>query len=408
MTDNKMCALSFRSLAVFVIVAIAALVLRIWLASLGHNYDIDSFALVARTLLDGKDPYPVTTRWPYGPLLWTPLVWCYQLGLEWIPGNREAFHIVWAAFLSLADVGIAVVLWRLLGIGAGLLYLVHPISFLITGFHSQIENVAIFLALASWIVLTRKQSRKRNLFYGISIVLLSMSILTKHVFLFWPLCILSVRSCGSLQRRLLYVTVTYSLVVIGLLPWLTDPTLRAAFIYDVVQYDPIRFVNATGYPDGLLGTIIAGLFSDLGGGTCAMLAKLLWASVVIGLCLLLGRLKEDVVPVRDIIFYYAVALVALSPTLADQYLVIPVISVVFWRTKGMAWLYSILTIFYLLISYSNVGSVPGLIPIPELLQPFRQREFFSLLLQGLLVAWLVMQLRELKRIYVIQHSDSAA
>jgi Glycosyltransferase family 87 len=160
-----------RSHTLLVLVA-AGLALRVlWaLTTPGLGFDMDSYALVGRAL--ARDPLhlygavnpPGTFRWPYPPgyLPWQALA-------HWAAAHGLPFRFVVVVPAILADGALALVVWAGLGslgrpererlAGAGLVAL-GPSFALTSGFHGQIDAVAILPAVAALLVWEREGARR--------------------------------------------------------------------------------------------------------------------------------------------------------------------------------------------------------------------------------------------------------
>jgi hypothetical protein len=81
---------------------------KIAVATLGHNFDVDSWRLTSDLLNQGKSVYANTYRFDYGP------VWSLSLsGFGHLTtGSGERFHVCLAAFLATVDVLTAVIIAR--------------------------------------------------------------------------------------------------------------------------------------------------------------------------------------------------------------------------------------------------------------------------------------------------------
>jgi hypothetical protein len=60
--------LSLRRKVLFAAAGLASVALKMILATQGHNYDLDSYGIVASLVLQGKSVYANTARYNYGPL----------------------------------------------------------------------------------------------------------------------------------------------------------------------------------------------------------------------------------------------------------------------------------------------------------------------------------------------------
>src|SRR5664279_132719 len=166
----------------FFVVIIAGIAARLLVATCGHNYDVDSWQIVANIVERGANVYASTERYTYGP------VWFQILhGLDLLAGHNPAvLRYLVAGFLSLVDVGIFYILWRKYGRVAACLFFFNPISVIITGYHSQIDNLAVLLGLlAAWLVgdeFDRPLNRRKLL----GLFVLGLSLATKHLLFAFP------------------------------------------------------------------------------------------------------------------------------------------------------------------------------------------------------------------------------
>src|SRR5689334_11671495 len=132
-----------RKLALaFIVLSIFEVIIRAFVAKLGNNPDIESRWNVAGYILAGKSVYVSTQFYNYGPF------WSYLMGvIRFISAHLgypsfADFHVAVALFLGTVDVFIAYFLWKLFGKIPALLYIMNPVSILISGFHSQFDNFA--------------------------------------------------------------------------------------------------------------------------------------------------------------------------------------------------------------------------------------------------------------------------
>jgi hypothetical protein len=145
-------------LAASVILFVAALLVRVWLAyaTPGAGYDIESYRIQAQAVLSGQNIYEVTHRHPYLPL------WMYVPATAWWVAEQTGwpFHF-WIKLPSLAaDLGIGFLLWKILRrngitVKAALLYagfyLFNPVVLLVTVAHGQFDALVLFFVLlAIW------------------------------------------------------------------------------------------------------------------------------------------------------------------------------------------------------------------------------------------------------------------
>lgn len=189
-----------------------AVLARVGLSQVGHNFDFESYEIVADIVRQGKTVYAETGRYNYGPL------WFYVLaGLKALSG--EGFRVALALFLAATDCAIAGMLWHKRRALAAVCFLLAPIGMWISGFHGQFDNVAVALALASVLCFEGKpgQSRSWRATMGLCIGL-AISITMKHVCIFFPLWLaFRERTWG---RRLVVLVVPIALFLASFSPFI--------------------------------------------------------------------------------------------------------------------------------------------------------------------------------------------
>lgn len=139
----------------FALALLAGFWARLWAAQFFSNFDIESYIQIADLVHRGLNIYANTFRYNYGPI-WAGVVWVVRIvGREVGYETLDQFHLLIAGVLSAADVGIAILLARREAFGVAALFILSPVSVIITGYFSQFDNVAILFALASWYLLNR-------------------------------------------------------------------------------------------------------------------------------------------------------------------------------------------------------------------------------------------------------------
>ena len=297
---------------------------RLALASVGHNYDLDSYEIVAGLVTRGESVYANTERYNYGP------IWFCLLGLfkqiQWMLGleGPEALHLVVATFLSLVDVAIATVLgWRY-GLASAVVFLLSPIGLLITGFHSQFDNFAVLVGLSAWLLVADEASRARTRNVLASAALLGLSLSLKHILLLLPIWLLMWPRLGPLRVRVLYCAIAYGVFGLGFVPWLLDDASRAGILANVVNYTSKR--------SGFL-TLMVERFWIFEFIPWERL-KWFWLGSLLVVGWFVVRRWE-----REAFFLYLIAFTGLAPAFADQYLAIPLVACAFYLPSRLLWCY---------------------------------------------------------------------
>ena len=280
-----------------------------------HGYDFQSYLLVAQSISELSNPYS-TGRYNYGPI-WAIILWLIRL----ICGNELTFRLGLASVLILTDLGISLWLKRNGYLLASLFLLISPISIAVTARHLQFDNLAVLLALLSVSQISRVKSNSFTKHDIWSCLLLALSIMTKHIFILFPLW-LALRQT-SLKKKILYLFFPSGLFLMSLIPfWLDDPksVLENVITYSSLKNGPFFYALL---PDGLAESLVA-----------THLATLIFLSIVV----LVGvRLKH--LPIIQLPLVYMITIVVFSSAIADQYLAIPVAAALVFLNFGFClWL----------------------------------------------------------------------
>jgi hypothetical protein len=179
----------------FLAVMIAGISMRLLVATCGHNFDVDSYKIVANIVDRGGNVYAGTGRYNYGP------VWFHILhALNVLAGqNPSVFRYLLAGFLSLVDAGIFSVLWRKFGKLAACWFFFNPISVIITGYHNQFDNLAVLLGLLAVLQMGDEFDQPIGRRKLLGLFVLGLSLATKHILFAFPFW-LAVKQKGILQK----------------------------------------------------------------------------------------------------------------------------------------------------------------------------------------------------------------
>lgn len=276
--------------------------LRLLVAARGHNYDMDSFAIAARIVERGGNVYAETERYNYGPL------WFYLCYLFWriaglLPVDQLlGFRYVLSGFLSLVDVGIMAALWGRFGRRVAFLLFLNPISILISGYHGQFDNLALLLGMAAVLRFGEDFGRPLDRRKWGALALLGLSLVTKHILFAFPLW-LAAKQRGAWQKIAILV-VPVAIFFVAFLPFWSagrQGIIQNVFLYG--SWDNPYFYNL--FVPGVLARFLS--------------PRLAWYAVLVLLAFAVRRRKGF-----DSLLVYGGALVAASPAITNQYLVIPV------------------------------------------------------------------------------------
>jgi len=169
-------------------------------------------------VLSGENPYGPAS---HGRANWGP-VWPWMCGLMLAASRLTSlpFHFLVKPPPSLADAGIALLLWRMLGLRGhsprtafmvALGYALNPVAILVSGAHGQFDAIPLLLALGALAAFPSVWA---------SAVLLGLGIATKT----WVVLLLPffIQRPGDLRSRLLCGALAVLPLIILLLPYYLD------------------------------------------------------------------------------------------------------------------------------------------------------------------------------------------
>jgi len=287
--------------AIVVAIAIAA---RFWLMTFGHNFDFESYRIVAEIQTGGGNVYASTPRYNYGPPWFLTLGWLWNVASQ-TPQPVGFFRVEIVVLLIAADLTLAWVLYRRNGILAGLIVLLAPIGIIISGYHNQFDNVAIVVGILAVLVIRDQTHGPIRLNEWTGICLLAFSLSLKHVLIIFPLW-LAIRQ-ETWWRRVVYLALPGLLFASSFGPWLSDGGVSG--IMD----------NVFGYRSSgsapFLGVVLRNSVSDE--------ALIIAATVVFAIALGVGAWLTRKISAPESLFVYLLLVVVFSPGMANQYFAIP-------------------------------------------------------------------------------------
>ncbi len=287
----------FRVSLLFFAVLIAGVVARLLVAACGHDYDMDSWQLVAGIGDRGENVYASTDRYNFAP------GWFFILhGLGVLAGhNPVIFRYLVAGFLSLADAGIFFFLWRRFGRLAAAWFLLNPISIIVSGYQCNFDNVAILLGLLAVGLMGDEFDRPVGRRKLLGLLVLGLSLVIKHVFFAFPFW-LAVKQKGMLQK-LAVILVPIAVFALSFVPfWHTG---SQGIMQNVFHYR--SFTNEFFYRM-FLPRFVQFMFDS----------QTIWF-FVLALSAFIYRQKYTL----EYLLLYTCVLVAASPANINEYLAIP-------------------------------------------------------------------------------------
>jgi hypothetical protein len=289
---------------IFTAVIILGIALRIIVAMRGHNYDVESFTLVAQLVSEGKNVYGNISRYSYGPAYFLILGFMYKaVTLFFSPTLVPIFfRFTQTLFLTAVDIGIMLFLRKKFNLTASILFFLNPISIIVTGYHSQIDNFAIFTALIAASIFTQNKRLDFGKKQIAGLLLLGLSLVIKHVFLAFPFW-LSMKE-KSWKNRLITFILPLVVFVLSFLPYIGGGL--SGIIKNVILY---RSGNNAPFFYFLLPKAINLYVSSY---------VIFYIALIIS-----GIIFYRVSAMRSLLYYLGILLI-FSPSISPQYIVIPV------------------------------------------------------------------------------------
>ena len=211
-------------------------IIRLFLAYTRYgNYDMQSFEIVAGIVRQGGNVYRETVRYNYSPL-WS-MILGFLKGLH-LSFPALCFHFVQRAFMCGVDLATLLFLVliartrKISPIKTALFFYLNPVSFLLTGYHGQFENLALLMILIGIFAYIKLKNKP---FLGSSILWLfsTLGMIIKHnIFYETIICMKSVHK-RYWMRGLLFA-ISAILFLVSFAPYWEggkDGIIKNAFLY---------------------------------------------------------------------------------------------------------------------------------------------------------------------------------
>jgi hypothetical protein len=288
------------------IVILLGIVARIYISTKGYNADMDAWRANVDLFLNDGDFYK-NGRYNYSPLWVNVLVYLDSLP-SFNLNSFESLRIKVVLFLSSIDVLIFILLNKNYSLKIGILFFLNPISIFITGFHNQFDNLAILLGFIAVLIY---EKNNKNFGFILCSLLLGISLCAKHILFLFPVWIAYKEK--NFIKKILIIFIPYSIFLLSFwsyLPGQLDSILKNVFLYSSWDNGPFW---------GIFVPYFIHFFIS---------KKILF----IGSLLLLGLFLQKK-NIKEIFYLYLIAMIVLSSSIANQYLVIPVMAMaIFWNT----------------------------------------------------------------------------
>ena len=326
--NNKLINFIERKYVIFAVI-LAGIFLRILAAAHGHNYDFESYKIIAEVSRHAGNVYLETSRYNYGPL-WFLLISLLDKIAFLFSDPAAVFRLLILGTLTLADLGIYAILFKQFGAKAAALFFLNPLSIIVTGYFSQFDNVAILLALFAMHVYGEDFSKDMPARKWLGLLLLGISITTKHLFFVFPIWI-AVKQQGF-KFKSIAVILPLALFIVSFIPFLGEGS--QGVVDNVLRYN--SFKNAP-----LLSFIFAGIYRSFD------LSRLVWFVALIA-----GAFIFRTKSLRECALMYLFLLLLFSPSVIYHYLAIVAPAIAVYPNVTLV-LYSFLGAYVL--SLDNIG-----------------------------------------------------
>ena len=140
-----------RNYTIFILllVVLNGTIIRLIMASAYYgNYDMQSYEMVTDIAARGDNVYALTGRYNYSPVWFMILSFLKYVQIQL---SIVSFHFVVKSFLCLVDLTTLVFLLLIASLKkislpkVAMLFYLNPVSFLITGYHGQFENLTVLM-----------------------------------------------------------------------------------------------------------------------------------------------------------------------------------------------------------------------------------------------------------------------
>lgn len=303
--------------------------------SLGHNFDFESYCIVGESASRLQNVYAVTDRYNYAPVFLCIQGIFYQASQLLSDDPLLTYRVGMVGLLTLADLGIMYWLSYRFSIRIGLLFLLNPVSVIISGYHNQFDNLAVLFALLSCDFYNEEE--KYNKKDACFILFLTMSILIKHILWIFPFWLL-VKKQLPVRKKFVYVFVPPLVFLISFVPFAVGNEAAFTGIIDHVFFYR-SFNNAP-----LLGRLLHMLH----------IPEMCWFAVFM-LSMMLVAFTVCKQSYEYQVMSYLVAMVAFSSAIANQYLVIPAAALCVLSRGICSYSYFVLMGIYLTLDGAGFG-----------------------------------------------------
>lgn len=347
--------------------------MRFYTASFGSNFDFETWFLAHDIIKKGESVYSLPDSAPWGRFNWGP-IWPYALYIiKFISGeDRLVFHYLTTLLLTLVDLGLCYLFYKMYGKLVPILYFLSPLTYLISGFHLQFENISLLFAFLGWYLYQKNQ---KKYFYH-SAVLFGLSLTAKHILILFPLWLFfyeyfknkSITLFENIRHKVISYLIFISSFVLEIITHFSDRKIVLdGIIKYVIQYNSfdglsafghlLRFIQQTDFYQFINFFLpINLLIGFLPQGVSYYRLIFLIVLMISGFFVAKNIQQKTLLFPLYLLFFFS-----FGSSLADQYFVIPLLTVIlfFERIEGIV--FHIISGTYLAtFSLNNIASISNI------------------------------------------------
>ena len=214
------------------IVLVLGILLRFLVATRGYNYDFESWIVIGDVMREGRNPYTeaglqhnLVTTGPIWPNIlsiiqkFTNPIFPSKKNLFYFPITDDIANFRYAitGLLTIVDLCIYFILFRIYSLKIASIFFINPITIILSGYHSSIDNIGILFGFIAMIIYGKNMKSRFNLRRIIGLLFLGISLITKHIFIFFPLW-LTVKQKGFRQKFII-ILLPLIIFILGFLPY---------------------------------------------------------------------------------------------------------------------------------------------------------------------------------------------
>lgn len=258
-------------------------------------------AIYASENIGSWNVYALTEKYNYGPF-WFFTMKTLRLVAVTI-GFEQMSPYFFTALLSFIDILLIFSIKYLFNWKVALFYWLSPVSIAITGYWRQFDNIALLFVLLSVIVFLKYQKKYSLKYLVISMFLLGISLIYKHIFIIFPIWLLL--SEKSYKRWIIY-SIPFLLFVGAFVPFIMNPAGLAGIKANVFGYK---------------STLFSPFFEVTGLSIFTSLIDDYVNFILLGIMLIIAFIYKKAAPSEKLL-RYSMFILFFTPALASQYLII--------------------------------------------------------------------------------------